>query len=136
MQFSTTIRFALGHPLSKDAMRKTILATYNFIWGIISAEGDTDLPPQEDPFVFNQHHGASIVASSIGGHKLTWGLVKGAVLGLYNALYLKGMYKTASFELWDGSQGKVGEGFLRMNFFAAALNKTNIITTSDGGLTA
>ena len=120
-------------------MKNTILTTYGFIYHVISTEGDGDLPPNEDPFVMNEHYGASIVASSALGHKLTWELLKGPVVGLYNALYLKGIYKTASFEIWDGGLGTVGEGRLRMAYAAAASNMTSIALgnmTMDGQLEA
>ncbi|KAK3174082.1 hypothetical protein OEA41_001326 [Lepraria neglecta] len=136
---STKIRFTLGRPLDKTAMKKTILTTYDFIYHVISTEGDGDLPPDEDPFLMNEHYGASIVASSAQGHKLTWELLKGAVVGLYNALYLKGIYKTASFEIWDGSLGIVGAGQLKMAYGAAASNMTSIALgnmTMDGQLEA
>ncbi|KAL2053891.1 hypothetical protein ABVK25_005820 [Lepraria finkii] len=67
---STNIRFILGYPLDKTAMKKTILATHDFIYFVISTEGDADLPPNEDPFLVNEHYGASIVASSAQGTNL------------------------------------------------------------------
>ena len=108
-------------------MKKTILATHDFIYFVISTEGDADLPPNEDPFLVNEHYGASIVASSAQGHKLTWELLKGAVVGLYNALYLKGIYKTANFEIWDSGLAMVGEGQLKMAYAATASNKTSVV---------
>ncbi|KAL2043116.1 hypothetical protein N7G274_004176 [Stereocaulon virgatum] len=118
---SIKVRFFLGHPLDKAAMGETILAAYNFIRFAISHHGDGDLPPQEDPFLMDEHYGASIRAVSAPGHKLTWGILKGAIVGLHDALFLAGKYVTASFEIWDGNVALVGRGRLAMASPAATV---------------
>ena len=122
-------------------MGKTIRTAYNFIFFAISHDGDGDLPPQEDPFVINEHYGASITAVSAPGHKLTWGLLKGAIVGLHDALFLAGKYMAARFEIWDGGVVMVGRGRLAMAIPAATAssNVTDIIlgnVTVEGQLVA
>jgi hypothetical protein len=110
-------------------MGKTIRAAYNFIFFAISHDGDGDIPPQEDPFLMNEHYGASITAVSAPWHKLTWGLLKGTIVGLHDALFLAGKYMTARFEIWDGGVILVGGGRLAMASPAAtvASNMTDIV---------
>ena len=60
--------------------------------------------------MYNKGYGAFIAAHSAKGRHLTWSLLEGAVLGLYNALYLQGKYRTSEFWVWDGTAGLVGVG--------------------------
>ncbi|KAL9075274.1 MAG: hypothetical protein Q9161_001651 [Pseudevernia consocians] len=66
--------------------------------------------PSKDPFVYNQGYGTFIRARSAQGRHLTWSLLEGAVVGLYNGLYLMGIYRTSEFRIWDGVAGMVEVG--------------------------
>ncbi len=77
---------------------------------MIALEGDSTLPTSEDPFVYDKGSGAFIRAQSAKGRHLTWSLLEGAVVGLYNGLYLRGRYRASEFWIWDGTERLVGVG--------------------------
>lgn len=60
--------------------------------------------------MYNQSYGAFIGARSAKGRHLTWSFLEGAVVGLYNGLYLRGRYRTSQFGIWDGVAELVGVG--------------------------
>lgn len=109
---STTIHFVLHQPLDPGAMSLAVYSTYMYIEKVIGANGDGPLPPNEDPFVYNQRHGAFVDAWSAPGQKMTWSLLEGAVVGLWNDLYLRDKYRVTSFTLWVAGTGLVGVGNL------------------------
>lgn len=41
---------------------------------------------------------------------MTWSFLEGAVVGLYNGLYLRGRHRASEFWIWDGGVGLVGAG--------------------------
>lgn len=94
-------------------MSRTIISTYDYIQNIIDRKGDGILPVGQDPFILDQHHGASVEAWSINDHFLTWSYLEDAIVGMYNALYLRGKYKTTIFTVWDAPFGMMGTGCLR-----------------------
>ena len=77
---------------------------------MIAIEGDSTLPTSEDPFVYDKGSGAFIRAQSAKGRHLTWSLLEGAVVGLYNGLYLWGWYWGCEFWIWFGKLWLVGAG--------------------------
>ena len=91
-------------------MRNTVLSLYRHITSTIASSGDSILPASKDPFVYNQGYGAFIEAHSAEGRHLTWSYLEGAVVGLYNGLYLRGAYRTSEFRVWDAVAGLVGVG--------------------------
>lgn len=60
---------------------------------MILSNGDGLLPTDEDPFIYNQGYGAYIEAWSTGAGLLTWSFLEGAVVAMYNALYMRGKYR-------------------------------------------
>ncbi len=52
------------------------------------------------------------IPRSAGSQSLSWGLLEGAIVGMYNALSLRGKHRTLSFTLWDARTGMVGLGNL------------------------
>ena len=91
-------------------MSHTILSAYNHIISTIASEGDSILPASQDPFLYNKGYGAFIEAHSAKGRHLTWSYLQGAVVALYNGLYLRGQYRTCEFGVLDGIAGLVGVG--------------------------
>ena len=121
------MHFMLGSPLPRSAMSVTILSAYDNITSTIASKGDSRLPASEDPFVYNNGKGAFIaVHSGIGGH-LTWSLLEGAVVGLHNALYLRGRYKASEFWMWDGPVRLVGVGEMG----SAVVGKNGTVTWTE-----
>lgn len=96
-------------------MSHTILSAYNHIISTIASEGDSILPASEDPFLYNKGYGAFIEAHSAKGRHLTWSFLEGAVVGLYNGLYLGRRYRTCEFWVLDGMAGLVGVGRLEID---------------------
>lgn len=41
---------------------------------------------------------------------MTWSSLEGAVVGLYNGLYLRGRFRASEFWIWNGPVGLVGAG--------------------------
>ena len=94
-------------------MSVTIVSAYNHITSTIASEGDGVLPTSQDPFMYNKGYGAFIAAHSSNGRRLTWSLLEGAVVGLYNRLYLRGIYRASQFLIWDRWEGLMGVGEMR-----------------------
>ena len=105
-------------------MCDTIVSAYNDITSTIASKGDSVLPKSEDPFVYNKGDGAVIRARSAKGRYLTWSLLEGAVVGLYNGLYLRGRYRASEFWIWDGMAGLVGSGEMRADVVGTSRNGT------------
>ncbi len=104
-------------------MSEAILLTYRHIRDIIGSKGDGLLPAEEDPFTYNKGHGAFIEIWSAGSQLLSWGFLKGAVVAMYNALFLRGKYRTLSFMISDARVGIVGLGNLSKGNSPLDLNK-------------
>ena len=105
-------------------MRDTILSAYNDITSTIASKGDSVLSTSEDPFVYDKGYGAFITTHSAKGRHLTWSLLEGAVVGLYNGLYLRGKYRTSEFWIWDGMAGLVGVGKMSASVVGRSSNGT------------
>ncbi len=95
----------------------------------MATKSDGPLPPGEDPFLYNQRHGAFVEAWSTPGHGMTWSLLEGVAVGLWNALYLREKYRVADFTIWVGGTDMVGVGNLCAdNQWAFLLNRTAMLT--------
>lgn len=93
-------------------MAKTILSTYDYTQYNIGTKGDGFLLAWNEPFVYDQHNGAYSEALSAPDQFLTWSYLEGVVVAMYNALYLRGKYKSSSFDILDEHMGVTGHGFL------------------------
>ena len=91
-------------------MSNTIISAYNFIIFTIASEGDSTLPKSKDPFTYSADHRAFIRAGSAAGRHLTWSLLEGAVVGLWNGLYQNGKYRASVFWIRDARAGLLGVG--------------------------
>lgn len=91
-------------------MNFTILSAYSNITSTIASKGDSTIPTSEDPFMYNKGYGAFIAVHSALGRHLTWSLLEGAVVGLHNALYLRGRYRASEFWMWDELVVLIGVG--------------------------
>lgn len=91
-------------------MSEAILSTYGYIRDIIGSKGDSLLPAEEDPLIYDKGHGAHVEVWSAGSQLLSWGFLEGAVVAMYNASYLRGKYRMLSFMMWDPRVGIAGLG--------------------------
>jgi len=105
-------------------MSKAILSTYEHIQEIIGSSGDGLIPAEEDPFIYDKGYGAYIEVWSANAQLLTWSLFEGVVVAMYNALYLRGKYKTLSFTIWDGRVGMIGLGKMSKGYISTVSNTT------------
>lgn len=121
---SVIIHFMLGHSLPRTVMCDTIVSAYDDIISTIASKGDSVLPKSEDPFVYNKGDGAFIRARSAKGRYLTWSLLEGVMVGLYNGPYLRGRYRASEFLIRDGMAGLLGSGEMRADFVGASRNRT------------
>ena len=93
-------------------MSRTILSTYDYVRQVIATRGDGVLHGREDPFLYNPLYGAYIEVRSADNHFLTWAYLEGVMVALYNALYLRGKFKTATFQIVE-TDFLIGTGRLR-----------------------
>lgn len=80
-------------------MSQTLLSIYAYALNIIRDRGDGLLLAEENPFIYNKGHGAYIEVWSASSQSLSWGFLEGAIVGMSNALYLRGKYRTLNFTL-------------------------------------
>ena len=77
-------------------------------------EGDGPLPRSEEPFHEDLGYGAVIeVVSSRPDHRLTWGILKDAMNGLWEFLVIDGRYVESEFDIYHGALDLVGRGTIR-----------------------
>lgn len=106
-----TIFFYLGFHMDETAMQDTINAAENYCNLQIQRSGDVPLPLTEDPFHDDLGYGAAIhVVSTKPRHRITWGILKGTVQGLWNFLVEESRYVEAEFHVSYAEIGFVGRG--------------------------
>lgn len=108
---STTLYFYLGFPCREDGIRSTVNSARSYCEQQIEREGDGPLPRTEDPFHEDLGYGAAIdVVSSRPDHRLTWGILKNAMDGLWGFLVEEGRYVESEFDICHGTLDLVGRG--------------------------
>ncbi|KAL9065956.1 MAG: hypothetical protein Q9161_007871 [Pseudevernia consocians] len=110
----TTLYFRLGFHCNEAGMRNTVNSARTYCEQQLQHEGDGPLPISEDPFHENLGYGAAInVVSSRPDHRLTWGILKDAMNGLWGFLVLQGRYLECEFDICHGEVDLVGRGTIR-----------------------
>ena len=91
-------------------MARAILVTHEFI-NTQLAKGRWWV--DENPFIFKRNVGAYITAQHVSPHSLTWITLSIAMEGLYQALFERGRFNEARFDIFDNIlSAKVGTGRL------------------------
>lgn len=110
----TTLYFHLGFPCKQAGMLSTINSARNFCEQQLEHWGDGPLPRSEDPFHEDLGYGAAIdVVSSRPDYRLTWGILRDAMDGLWGFLVLEGRYVESEFDICYGGLDLVGRGTIR-----------------------
>ena len=95
-------------------MLSTINSARNFCEQQLEHWGDGPLPRSEDPFHEDLGYGAAIdVVSSRPDYRLTWGILRDAMDGLWGFLVLEGRYVESEFDICYGGLDLVGRGTIR-----------------------
>ena len=110
----TTLYFYLGFPCKEAGMRSTINSARAYCEQHLEQGGDGPLPRSEDPFHEDLGYGAAIdIVSARPDHRLTWGMVKNAMDGLWEFLVVEGRYVESEFDICHGALDLVGRGTIR-----------------------
>lgn len=110
----TTLYFHLGFPCKDAGIRSTINSARTYCEQQLEQGGDSQLPRNEDPFHEDLGYGAAInVVSSRPDHRLTWGILKDAMDGLWEFLVVEGRYVESEFDIYHGALDLVGRGTIR-----------------------
>ena len=107
----TTLYFHLGFPCKDAGMRSTINSARTYCEQQLGRGGDRPLPRSEEPFHEDLGYGAAIdVVSSRPDHRLTWGILKDAMEGLWDFLVTQGRYVECDFDIYHGELDLMGRG--------------------------
>ena len=99
----TTLYFHLGFPCKDEGIRSTVNSACTHCDQQLGQEGDGPLPRSEDAFYEDLGCGAAInVVSSRPGHRLTSGILKDAMNGLWELLVVEGRYMESKFNIYHG----------------------------------
>ena len=110
----TTLYFYLGFPCKEAGMRSTINSARAYCEQHLEQGRDRPLPRSEDPFHEDLGYGAAIdIVSARPDHRLTWGMVKNAMDGLWEFLVVEGRYVESEFDICHGALDLVGRGTIR-----------------------
>lgn len=110
----TTLYFHLGFPCKEAGVHSTINSARIYCEQKLEQGGDGPLPKSEDPFHEDLGYGAAInVVPSRPDYRLTWGILKGAMDGLWEFLVIEGRYVESEFDICHGALGLVGRGTIR-----------------------
>ena len=109
-----TLFFHLGFPCKESGMRNTINSARDYCEQQIEQEGDGPLPASEEPFHEDLGYGAAIdVVSSRPDYRLTWGIMKDAMNGLWEFLVVEGRSVESEFDIYHGALDLVGRGIIK-----------------------
>ena len=109
----TTLFFHLGFPCKEAGMRNTIISARDYCQQELEQGGDDPLPRRQDPFQEDLGYGVAIdVVSARPDHRLTWGILKDVMDGLWEFLIVEGRYVESEFNICHGSLNLVGRGMI------------------------
>ena len=94
-------------------MSKVISSTFDYIQSNIDTRRGSTLRLEGKSFMYDPGYGAYVEAWPMDGYFLTWLHLEGIVVAIHNALYLRGRFKTAFFNIRDEIMGAIGAGNLR-----------------------
>ena len=107
----TTLYFHLGFPCKEEGIRNTIISARIYCEGELERRGDEPLPRSHDPFREDLGYGAAIdVFSARPDHRLTWGILKDTMDGLWEFLVVNGRSQESEFDIYHGALDLVGRG--------------------------
>lgn len=113
-QSLTTLYFYLDFPCKEAGLRSTILSARVYCEEQLEQGGDGPLPRKQDLFHEDLGYGAAInVVSARPDRRLTWGILKDAMDGLWEFLVVEGRYVECEFDICYGSLDLVGRGRIR-----------------------
>ncbi len=106
--------------MRQDVMQRAIISARNTVQGFLNHGGDGPLPQANDPWIYGPpDNDFSIVVRSLNvqhtGQRLTWRIVETTLLGIWDFLYLHGIYQEAAFNIYDNTVvhgGHIGKGIL------------------------
>ena len=95
-------------------MKSTINSARTYCEQQLEQGGDRPLPRSEEPFYEDLGYGAAIdVVSSRPDYRLTWGILKDAMDGLWDFLVIEGRYVECEFDIYYGELDLVGRGTVK-----------------------
>ena len=107
----TTLYFHLGFLCDEEGIIHTILSARNYCEDQLERRGDNPLPRSQDPFREDLGYGAAIdVLSAKPDRRLTWGILKDAMDGLWDFLVIDGRFQESEFQIHHGALDLVGRG--------------------------
>lgn len=110
----TTLYFHLGFPCKQAGVRNTVNSARAYCEQQLEQGGDGPLPRDEEPFHEDLGYGAVIrVVPSRPDHRLTWGVVKDAMDGLWQFLVVEGRYVESEFDICHGELDLLGRGTIK-----------------------
>lgn len=129
----TTIVFHLGFPCKEAGMRNTIISARAYCEQELEQGGDGPLPRRQDPFQEDLGYGVAIdVVSARPDHRLTWGILKDVMDGLWEFLVVEGRYVESEFSICHGSLNLVGRGTISGTPKTGFARESQKRETSDG----
>lgn len=113
-QSLTTLYFYLDFPCKEAGLRSTILSARVYCEEQLEQGGDGPLPRKQDLFHEDLGYGAAInVVSARPDRRLTWGILKDAMEGLWEFLIVESRFVESEFDIVYGTDGLVGRGTIR-----------------------
>ena len=110
----TILCFHLGFRCKEAGIISTINSARDYCEQQLVQKGDGPLPRNEDPFHEDLAYGAAIdVLSSQPNHRLTWGILKDSMEGLWEFLVVDGRFVESEFDIYHGTLDLVARGTIR-----------------------
>lgn len=110
----TTLYFQLGFECKETGLQSTINSARTYCEQQLEHGGDRPLPRSEEPFLEDLGYGAAIdVVSARPDYRLTWGILKDAMQGLWDFLVIEGRHVECEFDIYHGVLDLVGRGTLK-----------------------
>ena len=107
----TTLYFHLGFLCKEEGIRNTIISARIYCEEQLERKGDSPLPRSHDPFREDLGYGAAIDVFSVRpNHRLTWGILKDAMDGLWEFMVVDSRYQESEFHIYHGTLDLVGRG--------------------------
>lgn len=104
----TTLYFHLGFACMEEGIRNTIISARIYCE---ERRGDDPLPTSHDHFREDLGYGAAIdIVSARPDHRLTWGMLKDTMDGLWEFLVVGGRFQESEFHIYHRALDLVGRG--------------------------
>lgn len=114
-------------------MRNIIISARAYCEQELEQGGDDPLPRRQDPFQEDLGYGAAIdVVSARPDHRLTWGILKDVMDGLWEFLVVEGRYVESEFNICHGLLNLVGRGTISATPKTGSARENQGRETGDG----